>query len=76
MPSTTARSAATSRRLRAFAPGMLLDYCLTSAPRAELPAGAYTLRVGLYPPGAPDSPLLPAASDLPYVQGGQVEVRP
>ncbi len=59
-----------------LAPGMLLDVTVDLALPAELPAGAYTLRVGLYPPGAPDSPLLPAGSNLPYVQGGQVEVRP
>jgi hypothetical protein len=43
---------------------------------ADLPPGRYDLRIGLYPPGAPDQPLTPAGSDLPFVQAGSLEVRP
>lgn len=43
---------------------------------ADLPPGRYDLRIGLYPPGAPDQPLTPAGSDLPFVQAGVLEVRP
>jgi hypothetical protein len=42
----------------------------------DLPPGRYTVKAGVYPPGQPDAPLLPAGAADPRVDVGVLEVQP
>ena len=58
--------------------GELIPDCHPIPLPADLPAGVYRLKAGLYRPGAPEAPLTPegsAAAD-PRVEVGLLEVRP
>jgi len=59
-------------------PGLLLpDRHLIPLP-ADLPPGEYSLKVGLYPPGEPEAPLIPAGGNPadPRCDVGTLEVLP
>lgn len=57
-------------------PGQIIDTRHTLVLPDKLAAGAYRLRIGLYPPQAPAQPITPIGRDTPFVVGGLLEVRP
>ncbi len=59
-------------------PGELIPGTHTLALPEDLPPGSYTVKAGLYPPGKPDSPLIPAGGNPtdPRAVIGVLEVEP
>lgn len=57
-------------------PGMALQTAMPVALPATLTPGQYALKVGVYRPGAAQTPLLPAGRADPRVDAGALEVRP
>jgi len=55
--------------------GELLDPTYRFLLSDDLAPGLYSLRIGLYPAGAADTPLIPAGGDAPFVTGATIEVR-